>query len=63
MIVVMRDRGSSFISTRVKCNQGTWLDDVLKCGSLEGFDEERASNSAEFPIPVVRTGWAFFIEK
>ena len=40
--------------------QGTWLDDVPKCGSLEGFDEERASNSPEFPIPVMRTDWSFF---
>ena len=46
--------GKFFYLDKGQVYQGTWIDDVPKCGSLEGFDEERASNPPEFPIPVVR---------
>ncbi|XP_065831521.1 MORN repeat-containing protein 3-like [Oscarella lobularis] len=44
--------GKFFYLDKGQVYQGTWIDDVPKCGSLEGFDEERASNPPEFPIPV-----------
>lgn len=39
------DKGQVFI--------GTWVDDIAKCGVMEDFNRDTATNPTKYPIPEV----------
>ncbi len=45
--------GRYFYLDRGQLYEGTWLDDVPKCGEMKDFGREAAPAPTQYPIPVV----------
>ena len=53
--------GRYFYLDRGQLYEGTWLDDVPKCGEMKDFGREGAPAPTQYPIPVV--GRLYWIPK
>lgn len=47
--------GKFFYLDRGQVYTGTWMDDTAKCGTLEDFGRETATDPPIYPIPEVRS--------
>ncbi len=45
--------GKFFYLDKGQVYEGTWLDDIPKCGEMKDFNRETAPDATQYPIPSV----------